>query len=749
MKSIIACQLERQKVIKMIKGRSNQVNDDTLYIKSSSDEKDANIFHQIRKNVKELIAPNGVNPNPLDHFILHDAGIDIYTICMYIHKLPRYAKFASTFAPLFNFPNVTSTVFIIPMTEGKSSKQLDSRVLMLDTELRSAEKEGDRNKVRKIMGKLADAEKWAQDIESGDNTLYDVAFLFVLQAPDYETLRLRVTDFNMRAREKGIELQACYGVHPEAFLSAYPVNKIYTANLNQLVKTTTIKKHVFDKRSLATIFNHTDSYFSHKDGIPVGRDLVNGQLILWDNYDPSHDGYGVIFCGGTGSGKSATVKMLGSRNINFGYVIRSIDFEARGNVGEYAIMAIKEGGVNYQIKNGSNNVLNIFDVDPENEYDELTGQEYSVLRLNDKITDVKYMLLTMIRDGIEINDFSLYTFVSRIISDIVQSLYQERGIYDMNVDSLYTTGETLSEDGKKITSGRVKKLMPTITDFYKKVLICQKNNNISHHEVAYQIIIDAMKDFVKELYYCPVNLRFFTKNEYEDLPKQDNIAYYIEGNKKYPVIAIKGSRSYFDGQSTITASPDTPHINIDISQLPEKERPIALLVALSCINENYVKRNSSNPLLAQNMIVVIDEFHKIFPYEEALLLASNAYRTFRKRHVAPWTISQALADYDVNELTRAIIKNSSSIFLFKQNYQDRAFLKESTPLTESQLERVFTLGGDVDDPEEKAKRRGECCLIENHKTVVFLKVDYLVESEALIVETDIEKIKELYKGSAS
>lgn len=738
---------KKKKIEAVIDNKTDIELSDVTYIKSSEDIKDDTLFHTHRKSIKELIAPNGVNPNPLDHFIIHDAGIDIYTMCMYIHKLPTNAKFATTFAPLFNFPNVTSNVFIDPMVAGKSSKQLDKRVLTLDTERIAAEKERDVNKLRKISSKLADAEAWASDIESGDNMLYEVAFLFVLQSPDYENLKLRVSDFNMRARERGIELQACYSVHPEAFLSSYPTNRIYSASANRLVKTTTIKKHVFDKGSLATIFNHTSSYFSHKDGIPVGRELNTGQLVLWDNYDPSHDGFGVVVCGGTGSGKSATVKMLGSRNVDFDYVIRSIDFESRGSMGEYAMMAIKMGGINYQIKTGSKDVMNILDVSEEDEYDEITGTEYTVLRLKDKITDAKHIFLTMIKDGAEFNDIAQYTFISRIVSDIIQELYEERGIYDMDVDSLYTIGEGLSEDGSRITSGRIKKSMPTITDFYKKLLKRQKNNTIVFHDLAYQIIVDAMKDFVKELYYSPDHMKFFTKEEYMSLDKFDNIAYYKEEGKLCPVIAIHGSRSYFDGQSTLVATPDTPHINIDISQLPEKERPIALLVAMSCVNENYVKQNSANAKKSKKMIVIIDELHKTFPYEDARIFITNAYRTYRKRHVAPWTISQALADYAGYEETKAIIKNSSSIFLFKQNYQDRDFLKNTTSLTDSQVSRVLSLGGDLDDPEEKNKRRGECCLIDNGKAV-FIKIDYLVDSEALIVETDTTKIRELYKGGA-
>ena len=71
---------------------------------------------------------------------------------------------------------------------------------------------------------------------------------------------------------------------------------------------------------------------------------------------------------------------------------------------------------------------------------------------------------------------------------------------------------------------------------------------------------------------------------------------------------------------------------------------------------------------------------------------------------------------------------------------DANFIREVTPLTESQLDQVMRLGGTVDANGDIDKsRKGECCLIDNEDTVVFIKVDYL-RSEAKICETDPEKI---------
>ena len=83
--------------------------------------------------------------------------------------------------------------------------------------------------------------------------------------------------------------------------------------------------------------------------------------------------------------------------------------------------------------------------------------------------------------------------------------------------------------------------------------------------------------------------------------------------------------------------------------------------------------------------------------------------------------------------------------LLKQDLMDATFVRETTPLTDAQLNRVSQLGGsknfngEVDD-----SRKGELCLIDSNVKVVFMKVDYLTSSEAKVCETDPAKLAKLY-----
>lgn len=707
------------------------------------DKEDMDIFYASRKNIKELVAPLGVNPNPLEYMVIEDNGVSLYTMVFYIHKLPSVSTFAQTYARLYNYEGVTSSTFINPLGVDKSSKQLDKRIVILDGEQVAAEKEGDRNRFRKITDKMHNAESYAKAVESGNNQLYEVAFIFVLQAETLDKLRFMASEFHILAREKGIEMHSCYSVHPEAFLSGYPTNKVFKAQKG-VVKNDVVKWHILDKFSLCDIFNHTRSGFSHKDGIFAGRDMKTGQPITIDVYDESHDGYGVIICGKTGTGKSATIKEFSSRYIDFGYVVRSIDFNPRGSRGEYSIEADAVGGINFQIKKNSDNILNIFELDAESEFDEITGKEYKVLNLSEKIVGAVNLLMVMIKNGKEIRDFDMEAFIEEIVTDAVRDIYEDCGIVDGDVDSLYTTGNIL--EGGMLTSGKVRKKLPTITDFFKRVLIKQSENKEAMYRKPYRLVVSRMRDYVREVYYCPECNKFFERDEYEKLEIDQDGNHLCECGSI--VTAIKGIRPYFDGQSNIPVLPDTPHVNIDISQLQKAERIVALLVAMEFMQENYVKKNSSNVKEARKMILIIDELHMTFPYKEAREFVDMAYRTFRKKNVSTWTATQALADYKGYRETESIIKNSTMIMLMKQDYQDRDFIKQTTPLTDSQVEQVLQLGGDPNDNDNK-ERKGEMCLIDNQSKVVFMKVDYLVDSESRIVETDMNKILKMYKGSSA
>lgn len=727
------------------KGGESRKLPGSLYRGGKEEKREKFFVNGQLKDAISLMQPDGINPIPLEYMVVQDGGESVYFIGLYIDKLPRYPTIASTFAPLFNYDGVTSSVFINPLL-GNSIKKVNKRIDMLDAEIYGAQNEGDRNRLRELSGKLENTEEWAKRIDSGDNSLYEVQFLYLLQALSPEKLQVKISDFQSEARKRGIELSASYCAHPEAFLSSLPLNRVFKTQWNQ-VGVYPFKKHIMDKMSLATIFNHTQSDFFHDDGICFGRNLYSGLPVCFDPYDKSHLSYGVIVAGKTGYGKSATVKQIFSRLVDFGVSLAIVDFEPRGTRGEYASMAEAVGGVSYSISSNSHVRLNLFEVAEENEYDAITGEEYPVLRLNDKIVDLSNILLTMalsasMEAGSTVTfDAETMTRMRTIIMRINKQLYTDFGIEDGKPESLYEI-EAIAPR-QKFKPGRKKKRQPQMRDFYMSLLNHHEKNEDEFKENTFHLLLDIYEENVEELFYCPMCLCRFSKEEYEGLPSHNGAAIHKHGEKMIPVRAIHGTKAYFDAQSTVELDRNLPCINFDISQAPESERPVLQLICQNFINEHLIKPNSINPTLARKLIVSTDEAYKLFPYESARRFQNSLYRTARKRHVSPWLIMQSVADLARYTDTEEILKSTEMYLLFKHGYQDKDYIKKLTNITDSQVDTIMELGGE----NSEKKRPGELCLVDTPtKRAVFIKADYLTDSERYIVETDMEILAEMAAG---
>lgn len=277
---------------------------------------------------RRIVCPDGINPNPLSYTVIHDAGHDVYVRSLTIDSLPKRTVFATTFPALFNFDRVTTSVFIEPLGEGRASHLLDGRIVEIETNMITAEKNADRNQLRKLNAKLRDTESWAQRIETGDNSLYHVYFLFVLMADSLEQLNRRTDAFRNLAKENRITLSCCYSLQAESYLTGMPLMYRYSASVGP-IKTAGLKRHTMDKLSLASIFNHTQDSFFHEHGIIIGRNMNTGMPVAFDVYEKKHNGYNMVFAGMTGTGKSACMKILASRYITKnGYRFVCIDSQS-------------------------------------------------------------------------------------------------------------------------------------------------------------------------------------------------------------------------------------------------------------------------------------------------------------------------------------------------------------------------------------------------------------------------------------
>ena len=463
-----------------------------------------------------------------------------------------------------------------------------------------------------------------------------------------------------------VGIKSAWAMQEEAFQSNLPLmdDKIH-------------RKHVFDRRSMSTIFPFTTSEVGHNTGVPLGFNKQTGLPILFDNFHSSLTNYNMVIFAKSGAGKSVTMKTLISRSA----VLMGIQSLALDAEGEYSIVAESLGGTNVVLSPTSKTIINLFDIEPEIVRDEITGKNRTVVNVESKAEDVTQALLTMARGSTRSTEVNELT--KQIIAEAVLEEYAAVGI-NSDPQSLYVSNADQTGD----MLGRAKKIMPTIGSWYKRILRKAQTNQNPDYSFHYSYLLKVMKQYIRE---------------------------------------YDGQMAYFDGQSTYDLLEDSPFINIDISQLEERfARPLAQQILLSWIWEKYVKKNSEDRKKAKQKRVLVDEAWMLLPYPEAVDFLNKMARRARKRNVSLAIISQRFQDFYEKPEAQAVLTSSDTKLFLAQDKSEIQYLKEVFKLSEGEAGFLVTC------------QRGEGLLKVGSETCI-LKI-MPTKKEFEFVETNLNKI---------
>lgn len=701
--------------------------------------------------LRYMLAADGIDPNPLSYLPIMDGGTERYARSFTVSALPKYVDFAKTFSVLFDFPGCISSVFVTPLSDAHIERMLDHEMDVLESEYSLAE--NNVNRRRKLRPKIRDVNSWAEQVETGSNRIFDVGFLLTLYAESIPQLNTVSDSFHAKALERSIHISCCYGLQAEAYALNGPYNRAVQV-FGKKADIGCVHYMRMDKYAVSALWNYTQSSYTHRTGVLLGRDMITRDPVIFDQFAPSHDSFSIGIFGGTGSGKSTAIKCMALRGMLQGVHYVVIDGQVRKGLseGEYASLAAAFG-VNFRISKDSGDTLNLFDIS-----ESLTSaresatmiHEERTLDLSGKVSSLVDMLCSIItisssaakkERGGQFDSLAEEKEIVRILTDLIALTYADFGIRDGEPDSLYEKG---SLQGGGFSSGHVKKSLPTLSDFYKRLIRAQRNNRDSALALHYRTIANALKDYVRELYYAKNSLTFFTREQYERLPEDG------EGRKYYPrgggaaeeVEAVRGIKPYYDGQSTFSISKDVFFTNMDFSTLPEADRPLARQICISFVTENFVKRNSEKMDASSCLCVIYDEAHELLPNPYARKTIDVSLREARKRHVGIMLSSQTVREFDVYPETQAMLKMMAVKFVFRQDVQDRQYLIDTLGITESQAMKIVTQLGGTDRDDRKKRHKGECCIIDG-KEVCFCKIDYLAATEGIFVETDVRELEKM------
>lgn len=592
------------------------------------------VLEKNKNGLKELIAPGGIDASYTNHIEIASARTR-YARSMQVANLPRMCTFPEFLRGMYTFGDINVSVFINPVSEASSQTDLNRTINELESERIVALDRGDINRERVIAQKKEEAEELRDSIAAGFNKLFDSSVIATIFAYSMDELE-RYTELLSNEMSKNlIDIKPCWALQDEAFRSNMPFcdNKM-------------TKSHTFDRRAMSTVFPFFTSDVGHEEGIPLGFNKQTGLPILYDNFSSKLTNYNMVIFGKSGAGKSVTIKTLTARSA----VLMGIESLALDAEGEYTVVAEALGGVNVTLSPNSKTVINLFDIEPENVKDEITGKERTVLSVENKVEDVTNSLLTMARGSTRSQEVNELT--KQIISEAVAEEYAALGITN-NVESLYTRDEHGGPiDISNNYLGRTKKDMPTIGSWFKRIQRKAEENENPDYRFHYSYLVKVMKQYVRE---------------------------------------YQGQMAYFDGQSTFELLDGLPFINIDISQLEERfARPLAQQVMLSWVWEKYVKKNSEDKTKASKKRVLVDEAWMLLPYPEAVDFLNTMARRARKRNVSLAVISQKFQDFYEKQEVQAVLTSSETKLFLAQDKSEIQYLKEVFKLSEGEAGFLIT-----------------------------------------------------------
>ena len=584
-----------------------------------------------KKNIKELIAPSGIDASNIDRLEII-SNTKRYARSFFVSSLPRMCTFPELFRDLYLFGDINTSIIINPIKEERSQTELNRVINELETERIVAMDRGNINRESTITQKRLEAEQLRDEIAAGFNKLYEASIVATLFTYSLEELDKQTNMLISELSKNLVSMKTAWGMQEEAFQTNMPF-------LEDKVK----KVHTFDRNSMGTVFPFTTSEVGHPTGVPLGFNKQTGTPILFDNFHPSLTNYNMVIFAKSGAGKSVTMKTLVSRSS----VLMGIESLALDAEGEYTIVAESLGGINVVVSPNSDTVINLFDIEVEKIKDAITGRERDILNIENKVEDVTQALLTMAKGSTRSTEVNELT--KQIIAESVAEEYAALGITS-NPNSLFKTADMRINNNNML--GKEKKDMPTIGSWYRRIQAKARENTNQDYQFHYSYLLKVMKQYIRE---------------------------------------YDGQMAYFDGQSTFDLLEGAPFINIDISQLEERfARPLAQQILLAWIWEKFVKKNSEDRTKARKKRVLVDEAWMLLPYEEAVDFLNKMARRARKRNVSLAIISQRFQDFYEKAEAQAVLTSSDTKLFLAQDKAEIQYLKEVFKLSEGEADFLVT-----------------------------------------------------------
>lgn len=382
--------------------------------------------------VQDLLAPGGIDRSRPDRLRVGDRLARAFAIT----SPPSEVSIGWLGPFLAHEGEVDLAIHIAPYDQRQALNELTRLAARLESQWYF---------VRGRIGVASDLARAAEDtkairelVSSNQANLYRVSILSTVYASDEEELErtsqvLETRLVGGRVFGKWLECRM-----DEGYLSATPIGWNFCADIYRNL----------DSFAASTLFPFVQADLHHPGGFQLGINMVTKAPILFDPYDNLLNNHNIVVYAASGSGKSATVKIMTARATFTGEITAIIDPE-----GEYRYLASALDGAVVILGPESGTILNPFDVWPEVHPE--TGERF--VNLMDKIRDLIELVKTMAQRALDPTEVGA-------VERAIRSLYAERGI-TRDPESIWESVRGGGEgDGGVIRFGRRRKAMPTISD---------------------------------------------------------------------------------------------------------------------------------------------------------------------------------------------------------------------------------------------------------------------------------------------
>ena len=119
-----------------------------------------------KKNVKDLIAPSGIDASNIDHMEII-SNTKRYARSFFVSTLPRMCSFPDIFRDMYLFGDINTSIYINPIPEARSQSELNRVINELETERIVAQDRGNINRESVLSQKRLEAEQLRDEIAAG------------------------------------------------------------------------------------------------------------------------------------------------------------------------------------------------------------------------------------------------------------------------------------------------------------------------------------------------------------------------------------------------------------------------------------------------------------------------------------------------------------------------------------------------------------------------------------------------------